>query len=76
MDSKCHVELDRDKRDPSHLVSPYHYLVAKKVGEQSHSYDAGESAGSGYSGFPNVAQGLGCELLAHAWLKLEVLLSY
>jgi hypothetical protein len=76
MDSSCQVKSDRNKRGPSHLVSPFHYLVTKKVSEQSNSYAAGVSARSGCSGFPNVGQGLGCELMAHALLKLEVPLSY
>jgi hypothetical protein len=33
---------------------------------QSHSYAAGGSAKSKYSGFPDVVQVLGCELTAHA----------
>ena len=73
--SSSRVRPDRNKRDPFRLVSPYHYLVAKEVSEQSHSYAAEESVKSKCSGFPNVAQALGCELTAHALLTLELPLS-
>ena len=75
MDSSSRVRPDRNKRDPFHLVSPYHYLVAKEVSEQSHSYAAGGSAKSKCSGFLDVAQAPGCELTAHALLTLELPLS-
>jgi hypothetical protein len=75
MDSSSRVKSDRNKRDLFDLVSPYHYLVAKEVSEQSHSYAAEESVKSKCSGFPNVAQPLGCELTAHALLTLELPLS-
>jgi hypothetical protein len=66
MDSSYHVKSDRNKRDPFWFESPYHYLIAKEVSEQSHSYAARGSAKSKCSGFPDVDQVPGCELTAHA----------
>ena len=75
MDSSCHVKSDRNKRDPFRFESPYQYLVAKEVSEQSHSNAAGGSAKSKCSGFLDVVQEPGCELTAHVWLTLELPLS-